>query len=425
MFMDALARRGVLGSTRGALSVHRGAQRRWVASACGARHGDALRGGALSSPPRRESREEQAPWSPLAPWILGAQPGGAPWTAVRALSYDTRRPEDRARGGVPGPDPEEPKEPKGNALTRSLGVMTTGAVLLAGKTKWLLAGLKFTKMMPAMSMLASTGAYAFFYGWPFAAGMVGLIGIHEAGHVLVMRQLGIPYGPVVFIPFMGASVSMKDLPKDVYTEALVAFGGPVVGGAAAVGLSAAGIALESQMLVQLADFGILINLINLMPIGSMDGGRIGGAISRWTLVAGLAGGAGLVYEGIVTSPLMYLVLLSGGFSVYDRFFASGTHESYYHIPPGQRAGITGAYIVLIAVLLAAMAWNAQHKKSLRELRAENPNRELSDLGKQLQALSEDWSDDEQEHGMSAADREFFERHMAVAGSTGFDQDKHF
>jgi hypothetical protein len=36
--------------------------------------------------------------------------------------------------------------------------------------------------------------------------MVSLLLIHESGHALAMLRLGIPTGPMVFIPFMGAVV---------------------------------------------------------------------------------------------------------------------------------------------------------------------------------------------------------------------------
>lgn len=52
--------------------------------------------------------------------------------------------------------------------------------LLWGKGKWFLAAAKLTKFTSVISMAASTGAYAFFFGWPFAVGMVGQIMLHES-----------------------------------------------------------------------------------------------------------------------------------------------------------------------------------------------------------------------------------------------------
>jgi Zn-dependent protease len=266
--------------------------------------------------------------------------------------------------------------------------------------------------MPALSMLASTGAYAFFYGWPFAAGMVGLIFVHELGHLAAMRALGIPAGPITFIPFLGASIEMQERPKDVRDEAVVAFGGPVLGGAAAVALSGYGVATGSQMLIALADFGIMINLFNLLPLGSLDGGRIGGAISRWTLVAGLAGGTAMLINGHIHNPIFVLILFSGAFSAYDRFFGEGTHDSYYRISLAQRAALTALYAALIAALMLAMAWNQQHKKSLRTIKRENNTDHGSEYGRKLEALAEEW----QEHAQDDAEKRFFEGHFGQRDS---------
>ena len=99
--------------------------------------------------------------------------------------------------------------------------------------------------------------------------MVGLLLIHESGHALVMHQLGLPFGPMLFVPFLGASVTMKKLPRDAYQEALVAFGGPALGTLGAFGTSIAAGAMDSQLLYALADFGYMINLFNMLPIGMM------------------------------------------------------------------------------------------------------------------------------------------------------------
>jgi hypothetical protein len=69
----------------------------------------------------------------------------------------------------------------------SLGV---AASFLAGKSKFLLVGLKLTKATPLISMVLTSFAYSFFFGWPYAVGMVGLIFAHELGHALVLMRYG-------------------------------------------------------------------------------------------------------------------------------------------------------------------------------------------------------------------------------------------
>jgi len=298
---------------------------------------------------------------------------------------------------IPSDQEEEEKKRRNqqqSLLSRGTGAALTAMVVLSGKVKWVFAALKVTKMLPLASMLASTGAYAMFYGWPFAVGMVGLIAVHEAGHLFAMKYYNIPAGPAIFVPFMGAFIEMKDRPKDVKEEAMVAIGGPITGSLGALALSIAGASLNSQMLIALADFGLMINLFNLLPIGQLDGGRIGGAVSPWFLVAGMTGGGFMIYNGMIHNPIFYLIMLSGAFTTYDRFLGSGTHESYHRIPFGQKARIGAGYIGLIVALLVAMAWNQNHKKSLHQLHEEQPEHRVGSLGRKFEKFAEEWKEDD-------------------------------
>jgi len=245
----------------------------------------------------------------------------------------------------------------------ALGVVGTGAMVLFGKTKYIIGALKVTKLASLGSMLLTVGTYSMFFGLPYAAGMVGLIFIHEVGHALVMHQRGIPFSPMVFVPFMGAAIAMKQQPRDAWEDALVAFGGPVLGslGAGVVGI--AGHATQSQLLIALADFGFMINLFNLLPLGSMDGGRIAGALSPYMNLMGVGMGAGLAYTGAIHNPVFYLILLAGGYETFQRFYNPGSiPPNYYRITPTQRAAIGLGYAGLIGSLALAMDINGRYKK---------------------------------------------------------------
>ena len=78
-------------------------------------------------------------------------------------------------------------------------------------------------------MLVSIGAYALLFPIWFAVGIVVLIWVHEMGHVLQLRREGIPASAPMFIPFLGAFVAMKRMPKDALAEARVGLAGPVLG----------------------------------------------------------------------------------------------------------------------------------------------------------------------------------------------------
>lgn len=107
------------------------------------------------------------------------------------------------------------------------------------------------------------------FGLPYAVGIVGLIFVHECGHAAVMHQRGIEFSPMVFLPFMGAVIAMRNHPRDAWEDALVAAGGPVAGSIGAGAVALAATMTDSQLLFALADFGFMVNLFNLLPIGSM------------------------------------------------------------------------------------------------------------------------------------------------------------
>ena len=130
------------------------------------------------------------------------------------------------------------KDNKNNGKSGSnrLGALASAGMalsVLAGKTKYLFVALKLTKFTSLASMVVTSIGYSFFFGWPYAVGMVGLIFFHECGHAVMMRRYGVPFSPMVFVPFMGAVIAMKDEPRNSYEEAMIAFGGPVLGSVAA------------------------------------------------------------------------------------------------------------------------------------------------------------------------------------------------
>src|ERR1700682_5124895 len=93
-------------------------------------------------------------------------------------------------------------------------------------------GLFALKFKGLLATLISTGVTALIYtqifGLAFGVGIVLLILIHESGHVVVARIMGLPVTLPVMIPFLGAFVSMKQQPRTVAQESIMAIGGPVL-----------------------------------------------------------------------------------------------------------------------------------------------------------------------------------------------------
>ena len=172
-----------------------------------------------------------------------------------------------------------------------------------------------------------------------------------------MMRYGVPFSPMVFLPFMGAVIAMKDHPKDAMQDALIAFGGPALGTVGAFGVALGAQSTDSQLLYALADFGYMVNMFNMLPIGSMDGGRILGACSPYAGVIGLGLGGGLIYTGQVGNPIFYLIMLAAGWETFQRFYDPAAHQipNYYKITPMQKTGIAVGYAGLIGVMMLGMA----------------------------------------------------------------------
>ncbi|CAB9501038.1 metalloendopeptidase activity [Seminavis robusta] len=260
--------------------------------------------------------------------------------------------------------------PKGGGRAGLFASVLGAGALIVGKGKYILGALKLTKFASLGSMFVTVGAYTMLFGFPYAVGMVGLIAVHETGHALVMLRYGIPFSPMVFVPFMGAAVAMKDMPKDAMQDAVIAFGGPVLGTVGAMGVAVAAQATDSQLLFALADFGYMINLINMIPIGALDGGKIAGACSPYAGVVGLGMGGGLLYGGVISNPIFYLVMLAGGWSTFQRFYDPKGYAppNFYKITPTQKAGISAGYVGLVGTIMLAMSANAVNKKSPEEIK---------------------------------------------------------
>jgi Zn-dependent protease len=255
---------------------------------------------------------------------------------------------------VPGGEPKEP--PVWKKRLAALGPIGVLILFGLGKLKLLVPLIKFTKLGTLLTMLLSVWAYALYWGLPFAVGFVLLIFVHEAGHALVMRRLGLPAGAPVFIPFVGAVIAMKGQPKDAYVEALVGIGGPALGSLGALVCLVVGWATGSLFWFSLASTGFLINLFNLIPISPLDGGRVVGVISRWLWLAGYA--VGIVVFLATESPMLFLILLLGLFSLPRTL--RGPREGYFDVPPARRVAVGAAYFGLMAALAVGM-WMADRR----------------------------------------------------------------
>lgn len=221
-----------------------------------------------------------------------------------------------------------------------------------------LASLKLGKVLLSVgSMLLTIWVYTTIYGLPFAAGFVGLILVHELGHYAAARQRGLDVGLPMFIPFLGAWITLKDRLVDAETEAYVAYAGPFIGTLGAFAVYFLGRAQESDLLMALAYSGFMINLFNLIPLSPLDGGRITQILSPRIWFLGVPLLIALFFY--FPSPLLILIALLAAPSLlaawrYDPNSPEALH--YRDVSTAVRMEYTILYLGLAAVL-ALQAYN--------------------------------------------------------------------
>ena len=248
-----------------------------------------------------------------------------------------------------------PAEPR-SRLGRIFGPL---AVLGAGAAKFkgaLLLLPKLKLLTTSGTMLVSVAAYSLFWGWTFAAGFVVLLLVHEMGHVIQLRREGVKASAPMFIPFMGAVVAMKELPKDALAEARVGLAGPVLGSLGAALLIPVWQITGDEFWAALAFTGLFLNLFNLLPMLPLDGGRAMAAMapSMWLLGFGAMVGLAIWKP----NPILILILLLGGMETWRRWKArraGGEHdEAYYRVAPRDRLLVGAVYVGLIIALAVGM-----------------------------------------------------------------------
>ena len=197
------------------------------------------------------------------------------------------------------------------------------------------------------TLLLSIGAYAIKFPLSLVVGFVVVTVIHEIGHAVVIRAKGLRAGVMVFIPFIGGAVTLKEQPRSAYDDAQIGLAGPIAGTFASLVFLQIYKWNDQPLYLAIAAAGFAVNLLNLLPIGMLDGGRISGAVTKWMWVFG---GGALIYKVYQQpNPLMILVLLLVAFQVYASIVREDD-ESFYDVTLGQRAGIAAAYFILVVFL---------------------------------------------------------------------------
>ncbi len=266
---------------------------------------------------------------------------------------------------APRPEPEpvfEPYEPerqprRQGPIRRRLSAIGAAIVAFLAKFKAILL------LLPKLKLLASTGtilvslaAYALLWGWPFAAGFIALLFVHEMGHVIALRREGLKASAPMFIPFLGAVIAARSLGDNALAEARVGLAGPILGSIGSAVCVLIWHATGNELWRALAFTGFFLNLFNLLPVVPLDGGRAMAAMAPWMWFVGFA--AMIPLAIIFPNPVILLILLFAGYETYKRWQQrrSGgiAQQAYYRVRPRDRALVAAVYLSLVALLVVGM-----------------------------------------------------------------------
>jgi Zn-dependent protease len=251
--------------------------------------------------------------------------------------------------------------PRRSLRKRAAGALAGVAALAAKFGAYLKGGLlllpKLKLLTTAGTALVSIAAYSLLWGWPFAAGFVVLLFVHEMGHVIQLRREGIKASTPMFIPFLGAAIFSRSLGDNALAEARVGLAGPVLGTLGAVAVAVAGALTDSDLLLALAYIAFFLNLINLIPVVPFDGGRAMAAVAPSMWFLGIGGLVAMIL--LLGNPFLIIFILLALREMPRRWrqLRSRTIEqaAYYRVPRRHRIAIGLVYIGLIVVLAFGMS----------------------------------------------------------------------
>lgn len=225
-----------------------------------------------------------------------------------------------------------------------------------------------------VSALLSLLGGALLWDWTFSVLLLVIILLHEGGHWLAMRLCGYRQTQILFLPFFGGVAFGEERQPSARDRAWVALLGPLPSVLLATLLSLAGLGAEPGPLRQFIWLMLFINLLNLLPLTPLDGGRILTALlpSRWYWLQGVIcvlSAAGLFYlsRRFQDPMLLPLALLPLG-QLAGLFGAARRRALWFQQPPARDEAEAMARAFQLVV--------AEHKKPVAAMT----------LGKEVDAL---------------------------------------
>jgi len=175
---------------------------------------------------------------------------------------------------------------------------------------------KSVKVLKIALVGMALSGWTIMFSFEFAATLLAVLMFHEYGHIRAMKHFGIATKGIYIIPFVGG-IAVGERPKTHWQDLYIAMMGPVFGLLMSVAFFVAYLVTDSHFMGLVASISALINLVNLLPILPLDGGRVVKALVY-------SGRSRFIYVGLVViSGLIMYYCFTNGFALIGFFGLMG------------------------------------------------------------------------------------------------------
>ena len=231
----------------------------------------------------------------------------------------------------------DPSTKPSHAWARKLGPLGPIAIVLAKSKGLLVAVFKLKFLLSFFSFIA---IYVSLFGWRYGVGISICILIHEMGHFIDIKRRGLPAEMPVFLPGLGAYVKWNALGVTRRQIAQISLAGPLAGWIAAGCCFFLYTRSHDPLWAALARTGAVLNVLNLIPVWVLDGGKAADSL-------GLLGRIGLLAAALA-------VWLYSGEAIFFLVAAGVVWRLFTKDKPDQDDWSTWLYYVALMAALGVV-----------------------------------------------------------------------
>ena len=239
-----------------------------------------------------------------------------------------------------------------------------------------------------LSYLICFAVYAMILDWKIALLLMVGVGFHECCHLWAARYCKLQTNGFYLIPFLGGVALITERYRKYSDQAITVLAGPMGGGLMAAVVAGLYLATGSTSVFwgAAAYWLTLLNLFNLFPLSSMDGGQVLGTITYsindtlGLVVKAISNLVAIVVLWFFNPFLVGLVVLFGGSEVYSeyknwKYTREGkmwlVSESYQNRPKKltklQIVAVAGTYLTSMILLGLLLLVLREHSHGIADL----------------------------------------------------------